>query len=111
MGRRLFASYYLYYASNDAAATTSVANQLFREHLMLSVSCFTYMFLLTFVCLNMFIMVELVMLTTRDRDIREMCMTRARHVIEWHSLRCVSIDSKTCFSFIKSQAVCGFLHR
>jgi hypothetical protein len=35
MGRRLFGSYYLYYASNHAAATISVANQLLREHSML----------------------------------------------------------------------------
>jgi len=35
MGRRLFACYYLYYASNDAAATTSVANQPSKGHLML----------------------------------------------------------------------------
>lgn len=28
MGRRLFAFYYLYCASHEAAATTSVANQL-----------------------------------------------------------------------------------
>lgn len=35
MGRRLFAFYYLYHASNEAAATTSVANQLSKGHLML----------------------------------------------------------------------------
>jgi hypothetical protein len=58
MGRRLFASYYLYYACNDAAATTSVANQLLKEHLMLSIPFFTYMLLLTPMCLNMLIVIE-----------------------------------------------------
>jgi hypothetical protein len=86
-----------YYASNDAAATISVANQTFQRALDALNTILHLSLLFTPMCLDMSAHREGVedVVVGMPKATERCCMTQARHVMVWHSFRRVSIESKT----------------